>query len=301
MPEEKKSKCFCPGTRFKALARSVRRRRQFSTTSFASCRRQLKIAGFSSRGPGISFEHRHRLGWCAPVFVFDILGPPGGLPAVDRGHGISDLAVIGRQIFVNRDTLDHGGRYQGNFVVGADFGLQEMEGGFPGLEDAARVVVGEIEEQEELAGQPPGLPGRDRRDASGPGAGGRRAHLSGRIQIVLFKLRQGHRPAVVGDGEIAPRQIADRMALLVGDIDLDELQGDRDLVLEGRRLFRRLLRGAAEGGRRRPEKQNEPGDHDGPNLFHDESAQRRRPRRSGDLGFIIDPEHRYANRPDILV
>ena len=50
---------------------------------------------------------------------------------------------------------------------------------------------------------------------------------------MLLEFRQGDGGPVIRDGEILPRQVADGVPLLIGDLDVDELQDDGNLVLEG--------------------------------------------------------------------
>ena len=80
---------------------------------------------------------------------------------------------------------------------------------------------------------------------------------------VLFERAEVHGLAVVGDDEILPDEVADRVALLIRDVDLDELEDDVDLVLErlGRGLHGlglersgrgRMARNVGRGGKTGP-------------------------------------------------
>jgi hypothetical protein len=62
---------------------------------------------------------------------------------------------------------------------------------------------------------------------------------------VLLEFGNRFRGAVVGDDKIFLFETLDRNSLFVGDVDLDELQGDLDFILQ-----RNLFLANARGGRK---------------------------------------------------
>ena len=111
-----------------------------------------------------------------------------------------------------------------------------MERGSAGLQDSADVVVGEIEEEEILPAHRADF-GRGRSALRGPALGIFRRIGAGRGRLsregMLLEFGQGDGSSVIRDGEILPRQVADGVSFLIGDLDVDELEDDGDLVLKG--------------------------------------------------------------------
>jgi hypothetical protein len=126
-----------------------------------------------------------------------------------------------------------------------------MEGRFLSPAYFARIIKSEIEKKKKFAAHRFGL-GDRRWDEFFIGDDRLRFRGDG-LDDMLLELRQGHFPAVVADNEIFFSKIFDRLASLVRDIGLDELNRDGDLVLE-RFLGRNGLpigRLRPAGGRRR--------------------------------------------------
>jgi hypothetical protein len=163
--------------------------------------------------------------------------------------------MVPGQILVHSDTLEHRVDEDADLVVRRELFVEEMESGGLGLDDAPAVVEGEIEKEEELPRRFQGGGGRGRVGRVLPDRPGFGSLFRRSLQAVLLEVRQDDRPAVVGDRKILERQVFDGLALLVRDVDVDELEGDRDFVLE---RFRQVLpsRGGGDGRRRRG-KENE--------------------------------------------
>ncbi|MCX6563837.1 MAG: hypothetical protein NTU60_09555 [Candidatus Aminicenantes bacterium] len=66
---------------------------------------------------------------------------------------------------------------------------------------------------------------------------------------MFFEFGQFLRPAVVVTNEIGLGQVEDRLSGLVRDEDLDELERDADLMLEGFLRPNRVLGGRINSGR----------------------------------------------------
>ena len=179
-----------------------------------------------------------------PVLLFDALGPPGGLAGIHGLERLADLGVIGRQVLVDGQPPRQGIGHEGELVAGLDLLVQEMEGGLLGFLDPAGIVEGEVEEEDEPAGDA-GLRGRAfaaglgrpdlglRRRFARPDGPGLRAGPGDRPDL---EFRDVDGLAVVGDDEIALHEVRDGVPLLVHDVDLDEMEDDGDLDLDGRLL-----------------------------------------------------------------
>jgi hypothetical protein len=182
-----------------------------------------------------------------PIFQLDLVGPACDILRADLGQGGFDLGVVRGQELVDLQALEHRVGDEGQLVLGPDLRIDEMPGRVEAGLDAARGVEGEIEEDDELATQ-----GRGFFCCGSRGKGGRRLEIlcdsCGRFgQIVPLEGRKADGTAVVRDREFLAAEVADGLSALVDHVDLDELQGHGDLILE-RRLLRRLL--AASGQER---------------------------------------------------
>lgn len=119
-------------------------------------------------------------------------------------------------------------------ILRQELGVEEVEGGPLGLDDAHIVVADDVQEDEELAVQAHRL---------GHGGfifvPGRVIRLFRRKQEVFFKIGDLLPLTIVEEDKVLPAQIGHGPALCIGDIDLDQLERDRHVVLEP--LLRRGL------------------------------------------------------------
>ena len=111
-----------------------------------------------------------------------------------------------------------------------DFLVDEMGGRLPGLFEADAVVEGEVEEQEKLARQQ--LLGRRTLNFRGW-----RLSFSFLHEDMFFVIRDLLRLPFIEDRELFLGQVDDRISFFVSHIDLDQLKGNLDLILELLVLF----------------------------------------------------------------
>ena len=172
------------------------------------------------------------------VLLFDVVAPSGDLADADAGDGLADLLrLVERNSWMDSPRVSE---YviEPDFVARPDLGVQEMQGGVLGLAGSLLVGEGEIEEKEEF----PARMARAQRLRAAFATTVRRvvgsAAASGAAwgrcggQHVPLEIGDRHGPAVILDDEVALGQVEDRLSLCVGDIDLDELEDDADLVFE---------------------------------------------------------------------
>jgi hypothetical protein len=130
--------------------------------------------------------------------------------------GLAELGAVTGQIGQQvQASAGCEGEY-GRLILRQELGVEEVQGGPFGLYDAHIVVSHDIQEDEELAVQ-----------ARRPGCA--RFALG---QEVTFEIGDVLALVVVKEDKVLPAQVGHRPALSVGDIDLDQLQGDRNLMLE---------------------------------------------------------------------
>jgi hypothetical protein len=165
------------------------------------------------------------------ILVLQVFEPLARVAETDlRDHG-PDLPMIGREMKMDLEEAEGRIRKKADFVGRKNLSVEEADSGLRHFADAGRIVIGEIEEEKELAVQPRGR--RWGRGGRGRGLPLRRLSGGGKGKGVFLEFGEPHLPAVVCEAKILPAQVGHRVALLVRHDDLDELEGDADLVLDG--------------------------------------------------------------------
>jgi hypothetical protein len=207
------------------------------------------IEGRVARAP-FSQLGRRRLGRLPPIFLLDLGSPPGHVLDRDVRQGFADLFVVRGQELVDGQAAGQGIGDQPDLVARLDVLLQEFDGGLEGLARSALRVEGEVEEKEIFSGEGGALrPGCGRRflrrGRRGDGSGVRLDRGPG--EGMPLELGQDFPFPVVDDDELVPGQVGDGIALAVDDINLEELEGHDDLVLDRPLLDADGLLAAGEG------------------------------------------------------
>jgi hypothetical protein len=126
------------------------------------------------------------------------------------------------------EAFDERNGEDSDLVGGQNLRIEEFPCYFPHFADAGGMVVSEIEEKKKFAVEKARSGKRGRRDPFFDGL------FHGREgKNVLFELRELHLLPVVGEDEVLFAEVGHWFSLLIGDNDLDELDGDSGFVLEG--------------------------------------------------------------------
>ena len=177
-------------------------------------------------------------------------------------------------------ALDHRIGDESQLIARPDLRVDELPGGVQARFYPVAGIEGEIEEYDEFTVQD-----RDfRRNQNGRWLGGRRfdARCRRSGEIMPFERGDRDRLAVIRQLELVLGQVPDRFPVFVRHIDLNELQRDRDFVLEGRllgSLLRWLLGGSGHEDRQRNRRQDnqEPGKENPSSIRHPNRPSRRFP------------------------
>jgi hypothetical protein len=142
---------------------------------------------------------------------------------VESFHGLADLLMVCRQVFVESQPFIQGIGKDSDLIGSLYLAVKEIESRSFGLFETLGIVEEKVKEEE----KPPAEPGRTK----GRGGGRLLPLLFRSEQVVRLKLGYGYGLAVVVQPEIFNPQIRDRISLSVRDIDLDEFERDCNLML----------------------------------------------------------------------